>query len=84
MVSLSIYEYEGWCVCVMKNGTQIIIEKMLVETGVKKKDVAQYLGMSPENFSARLRTGKFTYDELQRIAAAMGCELNFGFVQLNQ
>ena len=68
----------------MKNGTQIIIEKMLVETGVKKKDVAQYLGMSPENFSARLRTGKFTYDELQRIAAAMGCELNFGFVQLNQ
>lgn len=68
----------------MKNGTQIVIEKMLIQTGTKKKDVARYLGMSPENFSARLKTGKFTYDELQRIAAAMGCQLNFDFVPLQQ
>lgn len=67
-----------------KNGMQIEIEKALVYNGVKKQDIASAFGVTQETFSSRLKTGKFSYDELQKIAEITGCRLNFEFVPLQK
>lgn len=63
-----------------KNGMQIEIEKALIYGNKKKKDIAKYFGITPETFSVRLRTGKFSYDELLKIAELTDCKLNLEFV----
>lgn len=39
------------------------------------------MGMSQQNFSSRLKVGKFSQDEYQRMAEIMGCKYicNFEF-----
>lgn len=68
----------------MKNAIQIMIEQQMVAKGMKKKDLAAALGMSPENLYARLKTGKFSYDELQTIAKSLDCNLNLAFVPIEK
>lgn len=41
---------------------------------VTKKDIAEKLGVTPSAFGQRLKTGKFTQEELELIAAAMDAE----------
>lgn len=41
---------------------------------ISQADLANRLGISPPNFSKRLNVGKFTQEELERIADAIGCE----------
>lgn len=48
--------------------------------GITEADIALRLETSSQNFSKRKKTGKFTPDELERIAAAMGAELRLEFV----
>lgn len=62
-----------------KNGTQIVIEEALLRSDVLKKDVAKAFGVTAETFSKRLKTGKFSYDELQKIAELTNSELVFKF-----
>lgn len=57
-----------------------IIEKALVEARITKTQLAAKLGMSPQVLSQRLKTGKFSYQELQAIAIAMGAKLELSFV----
>lgn len=57
-----------------------IIEKALVEARMTKTQLAAALGMSPQNLYKRLKTGKFSYQELQAIAEAMGAKLELSFV----
>ena len=37
-------------------------------------ELAEKLGMSQQNFSKRLKVGKFTQDELENIAKALGAK----------
>lgn len=62
-----------------KNGTQIAIEEALLRSDVLKKDIAKAFGVTSETFSKRLKTGKFSYDELQKIAELTNSELVFRF-----
>lgn len=62
-----------------KNGTQIAIEEALLRSDVLKKDIAKAFGVTSETFSKRLKTGKFSYDELQKIAELTNSELIFRF-----
>ena len=41
---------------------------------VTKKDIAKKLGVTPSAFSQRLKTGKFTQEEMQMIAGALDAE----------
>ena len=47
--------------------------------GITQAELAARLGWSPQLLNNRLKTGKFTLDEWQRIAAALGAELLVGF-----
>ncbi len=41
---------------------------------VTKKDIAKKLGVTPSAFSQRLKTGKFTQEEMQMIAGVLDAE----------
>ena len=41
---------------------------------VREAELARRLGKSSQAFGQRVRTGKFTYAELEAIAAALGAE----------
>ena len=47
--------------------------------GITQAELASRLGWSPQTMSNRLITGKFTLDEWQRIAAALGADILIGF-----
>lgn len=42
--------------------------------GMSLTELAEKLGMSQQNFSKRLKVGKFTQDELEEIAKALGAK----------
>ena len=47
--------------------------------GITQAELAARLGWSPQLLNNRLKTGKFTVEEWQRIAAALGADLLIGF-----
>ena len=47
--------------------------------GITQAELAARLGWSPQTMSNRLITGKFTLDEWQRIAGALGADFLVGF-----
>ena len=47
--------------------------------GITEAEVAARMETSPQNFSKRKKTGKFTPEELERLAAAMGAEVVIEF-----
>lgn len=63
----------------MKNEMQILIESALLRTSLKKSDLARELGIAPSTLHGRLQTGKFTYEELEKIADIMNCTLHVSF-----
>lgn len=42
--------------------------------GIKEAELSRILGTSPQAFGQRMKTGKFTAEELEKIAAAIGAE----------
>ncbi|MFP3041201.1 helix-turn-helix domain-containing protein [Treponema primitia] len=52
------------------------IKILMVKKGAKQKEVAEALGISPEYFNNKLRGEKFTREELEKIAAALGATYN--------
>lgn len=48
--------------------------------GINNSELARRLGISPQLWAARLRTGKFSVEEWNKIAEAMGAEVKIGFV----
>ena len=47
--------------------------------GITQAELAARLEWSPQLLNNRMKTGKFTLDEWQRIAAALGADLLIGF-----
>lgn len=45
-----------------------------IHAGVPLVEVAKAFGISQSGFSQRMKTGKFTLEELERIAKIFGCE----------
>lgn len=54
------------------------IEMGLGYAGMSQRQLADKLGWTPQQLSNRLATGKFTLDEWETIARAMGAELAIG------
>lgn len=67
----------------MKITMKNVIEHALVDAGMSKAELARKIGMSPQNLQKRLNTGRFSYEELSQMAEAMGAELLFQFVFVN-
>ncbi len=47
--------------------------------GITKTELGKRLGMSQSGFSQRLKTGKFSDEDFQKIANALGCKYFSGF-----
>ena len=55
------------------------IKMALAYKGLSEAELARAIGTSPSAFNQRMKTGKFTSEDLDKIAAAMGAEYFFGF-----
>lgn len=56
-----------------------IIEMAVAYCGITNSELARRLEWSPQLLAKRLNTGKFTVEEWQRIATALGAEAKIGF-----
>lgn len=59
-----------------------IQEKILLATkqiGISQNELARRMGMSSQLLSKRIKTGKFSDEDFERIASALGCEYRSGF-----
>ena len=55
------------------------INLSLMFAGMTKAELAEKIGIGAPNLTRRIKTGKFTQEELERIAKAMGAEYRSGF-----
>lgn len=55
------------------------IKMALAYKGISEADLARAIGTSPSAFNQRMKTGKFSSDDMEKIAAAMEAEYFFGF-----
>ena len=60
------------------------IKMALAYKGMSESDLARAIGTSPQAFNQRMKTGKFTAEELEKIAEAMEAEFFFGFLFKDQ
>ena len=56
------------------------INMACVYAGISQSELARRIGTSPQALNNRLKTGKFTREELDKIAQALGCTLVLAFV----
>lgn len=56
------------------------IKTALIHADITQKELAGKIGMSPQSFVNRLKTGKFTKEELEKIGSAMGAEYHSYFL----
>ncbi len=67
---------------IYKEASMTLLQKVnmaLAYKGMSQAALARAVDMSPANFNKRLRTGKFSQEELEKIAAALSGEYIFGF-----
>ena len=57
-----------------------MIKTGCAHAGLTEAEVAARMETSPQNFSRRKKTGKFSTEELEKLAEAMGAELRLEFV----
>ncbi|MCI8365851.1 MAG: helix-turn-helix transcriptional regulator [Eubacterium sp.] len=50
------------------------IETALIHSGLSQKEFCKKIEMSPSSLIQRMKTGKFTKQELEKMAKAMGCD----------
>lgn len=50
------------------------IKTALVHSGMSLTELAKQFGISQPGFTQRMKTGKFTKAELEKIASILGCE----------
>lgn len=51
------------------------IKMALAYLGISEAELARRVGKSPQSFSQRMKTGKWSDDDLKDISAALGCEI---------
>ena len=56
------------------------VKMALAYKGMPQAELARRFGSSPQVFPGRLKNGRFTVEELEAIAQAMGARYTFGFV----
>lgn len=56
------------------------VKMALAYKGMSQAELARRFGSSPQVFNGRLKKGRFTAEELETIAQAMGARYTFGFV----
>lgn len=56
-----------------------IVEMGVAYAGITNAALARELGWSPQLLNKRLNTGKFSVEEWELIAKALGAKLNLGF-----
>lgn len=50
------------------------IKTACIHANISITELAKQFGISQSGFSQRMKTGKFTREELEKIAAIIGCE----------
>lgn len=55
------------------------IKMALAYKGMKESELARALDTSPSAFNQRMKTGKFSSEDLERIADALSAKFTFGF-----
>lgn len=60
------------------------IQKLIVEKGIKKKDLADRCGWTSSNLWSKIKRDNFTEEELQKIADALGYNLKIEFTPKEQ
>lgn len=55
------------------------IKMALAYKGMTEAELARTIGTSPSAFNQRMKTGKFSGEDLAKIAAALGAVFYFGF-----
>ena len=55
------------------------IKMALAYKGMSEADLARAVGSSPQAFNQRMKTGKFSSEEMEKIAEAMEANYYFGF-----
>ena len=55
------------------------IQMALAFTDMSEAELARRLGATPQAFNKRVRTGKFTSEDLEKIAAGLGAEFVCSF-----
>lgn len=64
-----------------RDNEQVIIEikKIMLDSKVTHREVAERIGLSPQAFNKLLNKKNFGFEDAQRIVNAMGYTLTFGF-----
>lgn len=80
IIPKTLYNIINW------NGREVISitlkQKIMVacdHAGISMTELGKRLGMSQANFSKRVKTGKFTQEELEEMGKALGAEYKSGF-----
>ena len=55
------------------------IKMALAYKGMSEADLARAIGTSPSAFNQRMKTGKFSSEDMEKIAKAIGATYFFGF-----
>ncbi len=55
------------------------IKLACVAAGISESELARRINTSPQNLHQRMKVGKFTVDELSKIADALGADFVFKF-----
>ena len=55
------------------------IKMALAYKNMSEADLARAVGSSPQAFNQRMKTGKFSSEEMEKIAEALEAEYFFGF-----
>lgn len=67
----------------MKEEPEITIQQKIMVAlniaGMTQAELAEKLGTSPQALNKRLKTGKFSDEDFNSIAKALGCEYRSGF-----
>ena len=55
------------------------IKMALAYKDMSESELARQIGSSPQAFNQRMKTGKFSSEDMERIAKALGGKFFFGF-----
>ena len=55
------------------------IKLALAYLGISEAELARRVGATPQAFNQRMNTGKWSDDDLNKIAGALGCEIAVEF-----
>lgn len=56
-------------------GASTLIKSAMLHKGVKVGQLAELIGMTPQALSVKLNRDTMTYSSLEKMAAALGCDI---------